>query len=110
MVSDDKKRFSADEWQQQPAFFILSQHYLLINKHVAQLLEQLVFSDMQERKRVYFFVTQYLDALSPENYLCSNPELWAQTVQSQGKNILRGLRHFLNDIKADPAHFVIPMT
>ena len=107
-ISD--KRFSADEWVNTPFYNILSQHYLLAREHINSLLEHLEFVDKQLAKRVKFFTRQYLDALSPDNFLQTNPQLMAETIQSHGKNLLLGLQNLLTDIEAGSSRLIITMT
>lgn len=104
------KRFSADEWINNPFFNLLSQHYLLAKEHINSMLEQLDYGDKQLAKRIRFFMQQYLDALSPDNFIHSNPQLMAETLQSHGKNLLLGLQNLLTDIEAGSSRLVITMT
>jgi polyhydroxyalkanoate synthase len=46
-----------------------------------------------------FAVRMVLDATSPTNYLASNPELLALTASEKGQNLVRGLKHLLEDIE-----------
>lgn len=104
------KRFQSEEWVNNPFYHLLSRHYLLASKHLNALLERLQSSEKQLGRRIRFFMRQYLDALSPDNFLQTNPEIMAETVKSQGKNLLRGLQNFLQDFAADPERFMIKMT
>lgn len=104
------KRFSHDEWVSNPIFNALSQHYLLACKRVNTLLDDLPNDDTSSIKRLRFFMRQYLDALSPDNFIHTNPELIAITLQSQGKNLLHGLHNFLSDIDTDSQQLRIKMT
>ena len=56
------RRFSGDEWLNNPFFNLLSQHYLLASEHMNSLLEHLNYGDKQLARRVQFFTRQYLDA------------------------------------------------
>lgn len=104
------KRFQSEAWINNPLYNALSRHYLLASKHLNAILDQLQSSETQLAKRIRFFMRQYLDALSPDNFLQTNPEIMAETVKSQGKNLLRGLQNFLHDFEADPERFMITMT
>ncbi|WP_131783212.1 PHA/PHB synthase family protein [Legionella gresilensis] len=44
----------------------------------------------QEERTVSFWARQCLDALSPSNFVWSNPDLFYQTVNTRGLNIFRG--------------------
>jgi polyhydroxyalkanoate synthase subunit PhaC len=104
------RRFSSEEWVDNPFFNFMSQHYLLASEHVNSLLEHLEYGDKQLARRIQFFTRQYLDALSPANFLHTNPQLMAETIQSHGKNLLRGLQNLLTDIEAGPSRLIIKMT
>lgn len=104
------KRFSADEWVKNPFFNLLSQQYLLAKEHITSLLEHLEFRDERAAKRMKFFTRQYLDALSPDNFLQTNPQLMAETLQSHGRNLLLGLQNLLTDMEAGPSRLIISLT
>lgn len=106
----EDKRFNSDEWVNNPFFNLLSQHYLLASEHFNSLLEHLNYGDNQLRRRIQFFARQYLDALSPSNFLQTNPQLMAETIQSHGKNLLRGLQNLLTDMEAGSSRLIIKMT
>lgn len=104
------KRFSSEEWVNNPFFNLLSQQYLLASEHLNSFLEHLDYGDKQLAKRMQFFIRQYLDALSPDNFFHTNPELIAETIQSHGKNLLLGLQNLLTDIEAGSSRLIIKMT
>lgn len=104
------RRFSSEEWVNNPFFNFMSQHYLLASEHMNTLLEHIEYGDKQLAKRVQFFTRQYLDALSPANFLHTNPQLMTETIQSHGKNLLRGLQNLLTDIEAGSSRLIIKMT
>ncbi len=104
------RRFSSDEWVNNPFFNFMSQHYLLASEHMNSLLEHIEYGDKQLARRVQFFARQYLDALSPANFLHTNPQLMAETLQSHGKNLLKGLQNLLTDIEAGSSRLIIKMT
>lgn len=106
----EDRRFSSDEWVNNPFFNLLSQHYLLASEHLNSLIEHLDYGDKQLAKRIQFFTRQYLDALSPANFLHTNPQLMAETVQSHGKNLLRGLQNLLTDMESGSSRLIIKMT
>ena len=106
----DDKRFNSDEWVTNPFFNLLSQQYLLASEHMNALLEHMDYGDKHIARRVRFFTRQYLDALSPANFLQTNPQLMAETLQSHGKNLLRGLQNLLTDMESGSSRLIIKMT
>lgn len=109
-VPAEDKRFTADEWVQHPFFNLLSKQYLLAKTHVSTLLERIDCHDPILARRMRFFTQQYLEALSPDNFLHTNPHLMTETIRSQGKNLLKGLHNLLSDIETGTARLVISMT
>lgn len=106
----DDHRFKGDDWHNNPFFNLLSQHYLLASEHMNSLFAKMDYADKNMAKRLQFFTKQYLDALSPANYVHTNPELLSETLQSQGKNLLRGLHNLLSDVEVGSSRLMIKMT
>ncbi|KTD65940.1 PHA/PHB synthase family protein [Legionella shakespearei] len=106
----EDNRFSGEDWLNNPFFNLLSQHYLLANQHMNALLEKMEYEDKTLAKRMQFFTRQYLDALSPANYVHTNPQLMAETLQSSGKNLLHGLHNLLSDLEVNSNRLNIKMT
>jgi len=109
-IHTSDKRFANDAWINNPFFHLLSQHYLLASEHLNSLLAHLDYGDPHIAKRIQFFTRQYLEALSPDNFLHTNPQIIAETLQSHGANLLRGLNNLLTDLEAGAAHILIKMT
>jgi polyhydroxyalkanoate synthase subunit PhaC len=106
----EDNRFSGEDWLNNPFFNLLSQHYLLANQHMNSLLEKMEYEDKTLAKRMQFFTRQYLDALSPANFVHTNPQLMAETLQSSGKNLLHGLHNLLSDLEVNSNRLNIKMT
>lgn len=106
----DDKRFSDKEWLSNPVFSMISQHYLLISQHMNSLLQQMDYDDKNMGKRLQFFTRQYLDAISPANFIQTNPQLLSETLESHGKNLLQGLHHLLSDLENQSSRLLIKMT
>ena len=50
-----------------------------------------------DQQRLRFATEQFLAAASPANFLHTNPELLNKTVAQSGQNLVRGLKHWLED-------------
>ncbi|TAL61983.1 MAG: class I poly(R)-hydroxyalkanoic acid synthase [Legionella sp.] len=103
-------RFNSEEWLNNPFFNMLSHHYLLASEHINSLLEGMEYQDKTAAKRLQFFIRQYLDALSPANFLYTNPQIMSETIDSKGKNLLKGLRNLLSDIEVGSSRLMIKMS
>mgnify|MGYP000609025849 CR=1 FL=1 len=103
-------RFSGEDWLHNPFFNMLSQQYLLASEHMNALFEKMDYPDKNLAKRLQFFTKQYLDALSPANFLHTNPQLMDETLKSHGKNLLHGLHNLLSDLEVGSSRLMIKMT
>lgn len=103
-------RFNGEDWLHNPFFNLLSQHYLLASEHMAALFSAMDYPDKNLAKQVQFFAKQFLDALSPSNFLHTNPQLIDETLKSQGKNLLHGLHNLLSDLEVGSSRLMIKMT
>ncbi len=93
------KRFSAPDWQQNPAFDALKQSYLLIAATWLRAVSGIEGLDEKERHRLIFFLRQFLDAISPTNFAFTNPQVIHETIATGGQNLVKGMQHLLRDIK-----------
>lgn len=107
-ISDS--RFNSEDWLHNPFFNLLSQQYLLASEHMNSLFSEMEYPDKNLAKRLQFFTKQYLDALSPANFLHTNPQLMDETLKSHGKNLLHGLHNLLSDLEVGSARLSIKMT
>ncbi|MDH5265078.1 MAG: class I poly(R)-hydroxyalkanoic acid synthase [Betaproteobacteria bacterium] len=92
------KRFSAPEWEESPLFRYFRDAYLLTSKMMMQAVDQ-ADMDAHDKRRMRFFVRQYLDAAAPSNYLATNPEAIKAALESGGKTIEEGLKNLMADME-----------
>jgi len=99
--SDPKdRRFADPEWSSNPFFDVLKQAYLLTSKWANCLVDETKGIDAHTRRKAEFYVRQLADALSPANFVPTNPELLRETLSSNGGNLVRGMRMLVGDIEA----------
>lgn len=92
------KRFSAPEWDELPIFRYYRDSYLLTSKMMMQAVEEADL-DAATKRRMRFFMRQYLDAAAPSNYLATNPEAIKAALESGGKSIEEGMRNLVADME-----------
>jgi polyhydroxyalkanoate synthase len=54
--------------------------------------------DPKTKNRIAFFTKQYIDAMSPSNWLLTNPEVLKMAIETNGESIASGLRNLVQDI------------
>lgn len=94
------KRFADPEWKSNQFFDFLMQVYLLTTKWAEELVRDANGLDPQTRRKAEFYVQQVTNALSPSNFVLTNPEVLRETVASSGENLARGLKMLAEDIAA----------
>ena len=92
------RRFAGSEWASNPAAAFTAQMYLLNARTLMQMAEY-VQGDAKTRARIRFAVQQWVDAVSPSNYLALNPEALQKALASGGQSLAAGMQHLLADLQ-----------
>ncbi|WP_028136623.1 PHA/PHB synthase family protein [Bradyrhizobium japonicum] len=94
------KRFADPEWKSNQFFDFVMQLYLLTTKWAQELVRDAEGLDPHTRRKAEFYVQQVTNALSPSNFVLTNPEVLRETLASSGENLARGLSMLAEDIAA----------
>jgi len=103
-------RFKDADWSSNFLFDYLKQSYLLAARHIQGAVAQVEGLSPESEKKVEFFTRQYVNALSPSNFVLTNPQVLRETVNSGGQNLIRGLNNLLADIEKGHGELRISMT
>ena len=106
----DDRRFKSPLWDQSPAFDFIKQSYLLTSHWIEKVVGQTEGLDDETRSKLNFMTKQYLSAVSPTNFLFTNPEVLQETLDSKGENLIRGLENLLEDIERGHGQLKISTT
>ena len=93
------RRFSDPAWQENPAFALLHQTYLMLAEYFIEAARDMKGLDPANKKQLEFATTSLVEAMSPDNFLLSNPVVMKRTVETKGQNLVNGMRHLINDLK-----------
>ncbi len=93
-------RFQDPEWSQNPVFDFLKQAYLITSRWAEDVVEGADQVDETTKQKARFYLKQLSSALSPSNFLLTNPELIRETIQHNGANLVRGIAMLAEDIEA----------
>src|SRR5215471_15242898 len=94
------KRFADPEWKSNQFFDFVMQLYLLTTQWAHDLVHNAEGLDPHTRKKAEFYVSQITNALSPSNFVLTNPEVLRETITSSGGNLVRGMQMLAEDIEA----------
>ena len=91
------RRFSGAAWQD-PIFDTVKQGYLAIADRLMGTVDEIDGIDAAARSRLRFATKEFVDAMSPANFMATNPEVMKRTIESRGDNLLAGLKNMIGDI------------
>jgi len=92
------RRFASPEWRDSPIFDTVRQSYLAISDKLLGTVEEIEGLDDAARDRLRFATKGFVEAMSPANFMATNPDVMKRTVESKGENLLAGLKNMLADI------------
>lgn len=93
------KRFRDPEWSANHFFDFLKQAYLITSRWAEDMVGRAEGLDPHTRQKADFYVRQISNALSPSNFVATNPELLRATLTSHGENLVRGMKMLAEDLR-----------
>jgi polyhydroxyalkanoate synthase len=96
----EDKRFSASDWKENPFFDFLRQVYTVTSDWAERLVANAEGLDDHTRHKAAFYMKQITAALSPTNFVLTNPVLYKETVAQNGANLVEGMKKLAEDIRS----------
>lgn len=93
------RRFADPAWSAHPAFALLHQTYLMLTDYFREAAASMEGLDKEKKQQLTFAVEALSEAMSPANFLLTNPVVMKRTVETKGQNLVRGMRHLITDLK-----------
>ncbi len=91
------RRFASPAWQKMP-YSAIYQSFLLTQQWWHNATTDIPGVSRENERLVEFYSRQYLDMLSPSNFLATNPELMDRTWKEGGQNLVRGAQALAEDM------------
>ena len=104
------RRFKHPEWTANVIFNFVKDSYLVAAESILSAIRDVKGMDEASARKINFYTRQFVDALSPSNFVATNPEVLTATLQSGGQNLLRGLENLLDDLERGNGRLAITMT
>jgi polyhydroxyalkanoate synthase subunit PhaC len=92
------RRFAAPEWQSNPLHAFTAATYLLNGRFLMQMADA-VEGAPRTKQRIRFAVQQMVDAMSPANFLVTNPEVQKKVIETKGESLAKGIAQLLEDLQ-----------
>ncbi|HEX5326663.1 MAG TPA: class I poly(R)-hydroxyalkanoic acid synthase [Acetobacteraceae bacterium] len=104
------RRFKDQAWHENEVFDFIKQSYLLSARFVQDVVKRVDGMEPKTAQKVDFYSRQFIDAMSPSNFLLTNPEVLRKTAETGGENLLKGLNNLLADLERGKGRLRIRMT
>ncbi|HEY5634154.1 MAG TPA: class I poly(R)-hydroxyalkanoic acid synthase [Burkholderiaceae bacterium] len=92
------RRFAHETWHDNGPFTWSAAIYLL-NAEFMKKMADAVQGDARARDRVRFATEQWVDMLSPSNFLATNPEAQLRMIETKGESLRAGLENLVDDLQ-----------
>lgn len=102
-------RFADPDWTDNPFFDAVKQSYLVTSDWAQRMVRDAELDDHTKHK-AEFYVRQISNAVSPSNFVLTNPGLLRETLSSGAENLARGARMLAEDIEAGGGELKIRQT
>jgi polyhydroxyalkanoate synthase len=103
------KRFKHPGWTENAIFSFIRESYFVAAKSLLSSVRGVKDLDPATARKVDFYTRQYVDSISPSNFIVTNPEVLTTTLQTGGQNLLRGLKNLLSDLDRGEGRLAITM-
>jgi poly[(R)-3-hydroxyalkanoate] polymerase subunit PhaC len=91
------RRFNATEWRDNSLYSLMKQSYLLNARYCTDFVEALDM-DEKEKHRLRFFTRQLVEAMSPTNFIATNPDVIKLATDTEGQSLKAGLDNLMADL------------
>lgn len=112
VIQADKgdRRFKAPEWQESALFDFIKQSYLVTCHWMDKTVRDAEGLDKEKKDKLAFATKLFADALSPSNFLLTNPEVLKETLRTGGENLVKGLENLVEDLERGKGELKISTT
>ena len=91
------RRFASAAWQGNAMSAFNAASYLL-NAQFLTAMADAVETAPHQKQKIRFAVQQIVDAMSPANFLATNPEAQQKLIETKGESLTKGLANMLADM------------
>lgn len=92
------RRFANPAWQSSTLHAFNAASYLLNAKFLAEMADAIQVPPKAKQK-IRFALEQMVNAMSPANFLFSNPEAQQKIIETKGESLTTGLKNLFEDIQ-----------
>ncbi|NRA53375.1 MAG: class I poly(R)-hydroxyalkanoic acid synthase [Gammaproteobacteria bacterium] len=83
---------------QNQIFDYIKKSYVMTSNILADAASKSGLED-HEQAQLDFFISQYSDAMSPDNFALTNPEVIQEAIDTNGQSLVNGLKNLVEDVE-----------
>jgi polyhydroxyalkanoate synthase len=83
---------------QNQIFDYIKKSYVITSNILADLATKAGLEE-HEQAQLDFFISQYSEAMSPDNFAITNPEVIQEAIDSNGQSLVNGLKNLIQDVE-----------
>ena len=92
------RRFRGAAWAASSQHLLMAHAYLLSSQVLSRMVDAAQVGEPL-RNRLRFSIMQWVDAISPSNFLATNPDVQQAIIDTGGKALTDGLANLANDLR-----------
>ncbi|MEC9483423.1 MAG: class I poly(R)-hydroxyalkanoic acid synthase [Halomonas sp.] len=104
------RRFRDEAWHDNPYYHFIMQQYLLMARLVTDLIDGIDNLPVQQKRNLAFYARQYINAMAPTNFVTTNPEVMRLALETNGQNLVDGLKRLREDLTNSAEGINVTMT
>jgi len=96
-AKDGDRRFAGEPWRNDPRFDLMRRTYLAYSEYLQGAVENVPLDD-KTKAQMRYGMRQFIDAMSPSNFLVTNPEAMQVAIETGGQSLAQGMNLFFEDL------------
>lgn len=92
------RRFASKAWAASTPLLMTAHTYLLSARALNQMVDAVQVSE-SVRNRLRFSVMQWIEAVSPSNFMATNPDVQQALIESNGQSLRKGVQNLFEDMQ-----------
>ena len=96
------RRFAHQQWEENPVYKYIKDSYLINAEMVTNMVDTIEFTDPKLKQQAKFFTRQYVNSLSPTNFVLTNPDVCEEILATKGQSLVKGMQAYLEDLEESP--------
>ncbi|MFC4700989.1 class I poly(R)-hydroxyalkanoic acid synthase [Glaciecola siphonariae] len=96
------RRFAHQQWDENPVYKYIRDSYLINAEMVTNMVDSIEFNDPKAAQQAKFFTRQYVNSLSPTNFVLTNPDVCEEILATKGQSLVKGMQAYLEDLEQSP--------